>query len=149
MMFDRYRRYHAASLALAGLASAALLLPACSGARGARGQNSQEQQPTPEPDGANPTVSIEPGYERHVIVVTAPTGGWSLRWEKRVVRDETVEEYLTIRRPNPEIYHVQAVTPHRINSNAPLSGPIKVFIRVVDHGQNTQDVPFELSATEG
>ena len=147
-MFDRYRRSKAALLALAGLTATALILPACGGSRGSRNDDSQ-QQAAPEPDGANPTVSIEPGYERHVIVVTAPTGGWSLRWEKRVVRDGTVEEYLTIRRPNPEIYHVQAVTPHRINSNAPLSGPVKVFTRVVDHGQDTEDVPFELSATEG
>lgn len=143
------RLSHAFTPALALILAAALL----GGCRSGAARNGDNGAATPvagvENGGSNPTVAIEPGDQRHIIVVTAPTGGWSLRWEKRVVRDGTVEEYLTVRRPDPEFAHVQAVTPHRINSNAPLSGPLKVFVRIVDHGQDAEDLPFKLAAKAG
>jgi hypothetical protein len=142
------RLSHAFTPALALILAAALL----GGCRSSGDRNRNDATATPTPttgaeNGSTPTVALEPGDQRHIIVVTAPTGGWSLRWEKRVVRDGTVEEYLTAFRPDPEFAHVQALTPHRMNSNAPLTSPIKVFIRIADHEQDTSDLPFSLAAT--
>ena len=94
---------------------------------------------------AGPPVTIESHSPNHIIVVTTPTGGWSLIWDERA--DEAV--YLTLRRPDSGFFHTQQLVPHRIGSGVPSGDPLAVHVRVLDHGEPAADQPYALAASAG
>ena len=94
---------------------------------------------------AGPAVTIESHSPNHIIVVTTPTGGWSLIWDERA--DEAV--YLTLRRPDSSFFHTQQLVPHRIGSGVPSGDPLAVHVRVLDHGESAGDQPYAMAASTG
>ena len=94
---------------------------------------------------AGPPVTIESHSPNHIVVVTTPTGGWSLIWDERA--DEAV--YLTLRRPDSGFFHTQQLVPHRIGSGVPSGDPLAVHVRVLDHDESAGDQPYALAASTG
>ena len=92
-----------------------------------------------------PPVTIESEGPNHIVVVTTPTGGWSLIWDERA--EEAV--YLTLRRPDPDFFHTQQLVGHRVGSGVPSGGPLAVHVRIVDHGEPGDDQPYALAASAG
>ena len=92
-----------------------------------------------------PPVTIESDGPKHIVVVTTPTGGWSLIWDERA--EEAV--YLTLRRPDAAFFHTQQLVPHRVGSGVPSGGPLAVHVQVLDHGEPAADRSYALAASAG
>ncbi len=94
---------------------------------------------------AGPPVTIESDGPNHIIVVTTPTGGWSLIWDERA--DEAV--YLTLRRPDPSFFHTQQLVGHQVGSGVASGESLAVHVRILDHGESATDQPYALAASAG
>lgn len=123
-----------ATLALAGAG--------CAGESGGIGDSNASAQSLIY---AGPPVAIESDGPNYMVVVTTPSGGWSLIWDERA--EEAV--YLTLRRPDRAFFHTQQVVGHRVGSGVPVGGPLAVHVRVLDHGEPAADQPYALAASAG
>ncbi|MCH7652963.1 MAG: hypothetical protein IIB14_04735, partial [Chloroflexi bacterium] len=61
-----------------------------------------------------PGVTIEARSTTHAVVISTPTGGWSVVWDGTFDAQDKI--HLTIRRPDPDFLHVQQIVEHPIDS---------------------------------
>ncbi len=87
-----------------------------------------------------PGVTIEARSTTHAVIISTPTGGWSVVWDGMFDAHDKI--HLTIRRPDPAFMHVQQIVEHRIDSTVPSGNPLEVFVRVVDHDDHTDSSPY-------
>ncbi len=125
-------------LALACLA-AALLASGCAQTPTSTGPDGS-QAPISTAPYAGPGVAIETRSTTHGIIISTPTGGWSVVWDGTFDTQDKI--HLTIRRPDPDFLHVQQIVEHRIDSTVPSGNPLEVFVRVVDHNDRTGSSPY-------
>lgn len=78
-------------------------------------------------------VTLEQMNDRHVVVVRAPTGGWTLSIDKSERTPEGERVYLTARRPDPAFYQTQAIADLHALTEVPATMPIELVSRVLDH----------------
>jgi hypothetical protein len=93
---------------------------------------------------AGPPVSIKSGSATHTVVISAPTGGWSVVWDRKLEPQGQI--YLTLRQPDPAFFQIQQIVDHQIDSTMPSTGPLEVFVRMVGHNDHTNTVPYASAA---
>ena len=110
----------------------------------ARTQTSTEpdrsQAPTSAARYEGPGVAIEARSTTHAVIISTPTGGWSVVWDGTFDAQDKI--HLTIRRPDPSFFHIQQIVEHRIDSTISSGNPLEVFVRVVDHDDHTGSSPY-------
>lgn len=120
-------------LAATLLAAAALTLPACSlvpwGSRTV----------ITDPDPATPEIRLDRTSGRHLIVMHAPSGGWTLGIDKSEVTPDGRRVYLTVRRPDPAFMHTQAFVELRALTEVPVETEVELVARVLDRHADPKD----------
>lgn len=105
----------------------AAFLGACSG-----------RPPIPQPDSTpydGPPVAVEAAAAQHIVAVTAPTGGWSARFDRAIRRFGHTDLFITLTRPNPAFMSTQTLVRHEVATEVPPAEPVKVYIRILAHDE--------------
>lgn len=84
---------------------------------------------------SGPPIAIDSSGREHVLVLSAPSAGWSFTLD--MVRESRRRQdlYVTIRRPNPLYEYAQVVVEQRLASPVPTSQPVAVYARVLGHDE--------------
>lgn len=86
-----------------------------------------------------PPMTLDAMSGRHLVVMRAPTGGWTLHIDKDELRPDGRRVYLTARRPDPAFVHTQALVDLRALTDVPADTPVKLVARVLDHAAKPDD----------
>lgn len=86
-----------------------------------------------------PPMTLEASGAKHLIVVRANSGGWSVHLDKEEIQPLGKRVYITVRRPDPAFIHTQALVDHRVLTDVPSSTPLEIVARVLDHGAKPND----------
>lgn len=83
-----------------------------------------------------PPIALAQANDRHVVAVRAPSGGWSLHIDKDERTPLGRRVFVTIRRPDPAFMHTQALVDHNAITDVPVSTPVEIVARVLDHNED-------------
>lgn len=127
-----------ATLRLFALAAAASFLCGCS--------TSQRSGPAATTSPSMPGIGLDSSGESHIIVFTAPTGGWSFSADRAEDVQGQSNVFVTMRRPNPRFVYPQMLVEHRIATQTPGSDRISVFARILEHDEPAGRGGYSLAA---
>lgn len=82
---------------------------------------------------AGPPISVEESGSQHIVVLTAPTAGWSFSLDEVRDRMGGKDVFVTVRRPNPAYLHAQAEVVQNLGTEVASNVPLEVYARVLDH----------------
>ncbi len=89
-----------------------------------------------------PEISIDSAGPQHIILVQAPSAGWTVVFDQTRPALGTTEVFVSLIRPNPAFQHAQAVVEQRLGSTVASNSRINVFARVCDHGADPKDFAY-------
>ncbi|MEX2219558.1 MAG: hypothetical protein WD749_12465 [Phycisphaerales bacterium] len=92
---------------------------------------------------AGPPVAVDSSGPQHILIFTAPTGGWAVQLDQTVRDLDRTRVYVTTRRPNPAFQQTQALVDHRIATTVPPETPIEVYIRSALHDQEPAALSYQ------
>lgn len=95
---------------------------------------------------AGPELRVESDRPHHVVVMNAPSGGWTIRLDRVEQFLDRREAFLTITRPNPAYAHTQAFVEQHVATPVDRNLPLHVFARVLDFDEKP-DAPYSLAVT--
>jgi hypothetical protein len=84
-------------------------------------------------------MALEASGAKHLVVVRANSGGWSVHLDKEELQPLGKRVYITVRRPDPAFIHTQALVDHRVLTDVPSSTPLEIVARVLDHAAKPND----------
>jgi hypothetical protein len=118
---------------------AASLLAACSasGPRPPRGN---------ETGYSGPSISINTAAAEYVVVLKAPTAGWSFSLDEVRDRMGGKNVFVTVRRPNPAYLHAQAEVEQNLGTRVSSSESITVFARVLEYNDRGKKLVYYQAA---
>lgn len=95
---------------------------------------------------SGPTITLDSAGEEHVAKVLAPTGGYRFTIDQVRETKDAMRAFLTLRRPDPTMYHTQAMVEHRVASTVPTWTGIEVYAREVEfiHSDTQDEVAYSL-----
>lgn len=91
---------------------------------------------------AGPPVAQSTTDGRHLLIVSAPTPGWTIKVDRTEPLLDVSRIFLTMVRPDPGALYAQVVVDQRVLTDVPASRPIEVFARVADFGQRKNLPPY-------
>jgi len=89
----------------------------------------------PQPSGgaySGPPVTIDSMSDMHVVVMQAPTAGWTLEVDDERRRRGGYDAFITITTPNPAYSHAQVEVEQRLATRIRGDQAIAVYARVLD-----------------
>lgn len=86
-----------------------------------------------------PPMALEASGSKHLVVVRANSGGWSVHLDKEELQPLGKRVYITIRRPDPAFIHTQALVDHRVLTDVASPTPLEIVARVLDHAAKPND----------
>jgi hypothetical protein len=93
---------------------------------------------------AGPEVQLGRSGEMHGIRVLAPTSGWTLTGDRVELGHMAGSAFLTLRRPDPEMMHAQAIEELDVAIGVPAHYGLSVYIRVVEFDASADTEPYRL-----
>ncbi len=111
----------------AGIVCSAGVLPACKG--GGR-------RPVKSSSGVydGPPVTLDSSGSQHVVVLQAPSAGWTFSLDRAERKLRGTELFLTATGPDPAFMHAQHVVSLRAGTGVESDRPVVVYVRVTEHG---------------
>ena len=94
-----------------------------------------------------PPLSVGQVGDEHLVVLTAPTAGWTFSLDEVRSRMGGKDVFVTVRRPNPAYLHPQAVVEQNLGTRVPLSDPIDVYARVLDYDDKGKRLVYYFATT--
>lgn len=79
-----------------------------------------------------PDLRVDSSRDQHQIVMTAPTGGWTITRELARQDASGFEVFVTITRPNPRFVQTQAITEQRLATGVSSREAMTVYARQVE-----------------
>ena len=80
-----------------------------------------------------PQLSLETENGMHMVVMQAPSAGWSVSVDRSRQTAGPTEVLVTVRRPDPAFVYAQVIVDQRVLTRIDESQPIELFARVLDH----------------
>jgi len=77
-------------------------------------------------------IQTDEGSDEHIVVITAPTGGWMARYdglEPRFGRDDV---FITLVSPDPTGAVTQALVTHHVDTPVDVQRPMQAWVRVLE-----------------
>jgi len=90
---------------------------------------------------AGPPVSVDSSGDEHVVVITAPTGGWQARYDGQARRFKGQRVFVTLLTPDPTQSHTQALVKHHVATPVDAQTPIDVYVRVLEFDPTLGEPP--------
>lgn len=109
------------------------------------------QGPPPPSDAAfqGPPVSIEQANAKHIVVVQAPSAGWTIERDATQEQQKRWDVYITLREPDPRFMYTQQVVSLRVATDVRSAEAIRVLARVVPFGDTSNETPHHPAASSG
>lgn len=109
------------------------------------------QGPPPPSDAAfqGPPVSIEQANAEHIVVVQAPSAGWTIERDATQEQQKRWDVYITLREPDPRFMYTQAVVSLRVATDVRAAEAIRVLARVVPFADTSNESPHHPAASAG
>lgn len=105
--------------------------------------SSGTRPPTANDEGyTGPPLHVAEAGEEHVVVLTAPTAGWTFSLDEVRSRMGGMDVFVTVRRPNPAYLHPQAIVEQNLGTRVPTTEDIDVYARVLDYDDEGKLVYF-------
>lgn len=86
-----------------------------------------------------PPLAIDRAGESPVIVLQAPSGGYTLTIDRVTERPGSHDVFATIRTPDPRFVHTQAIVEHRAIVPLPPAAAFRLCARIVPAGDTPED----------
>ncbi|MCC5786843.1 MAG: hypothetical protein JJU33_09100 [Phycisphaerales bacterium] len=83
-----------------------------------------------------PDLRVDSSRDQHQIVMTAPTGGWTITRELARQDASGFEVFVTITRPNPRFVQTQAITEQRLATGVSSREAMTVYAREVEFDES-------------
>lgn len=84
---------------------------------------------------------------QHILVLSAPTAGWSFTLDSVQDAYQRREVFLTIMRPNPAYPGARTAVEQRMASEVERRAPIDVYARVLDYTSNPEPSPYRYAVS--
>jgi hypothetical protein len=85
-----------------------------------------------------PSVMVEAGEDRHLVVMQAPSPGWSIRLDATERTPIGKRVFVTIRKPDPAYEYTQQIVLMRVLTSVRLDSEIEVVGRLLDFDEKTK-----------
>jgi hypothetical protein len=86
----------------------------------------------------SPPIMLDQSDNRHLVVMQAPSPGWSIRLDSTERTPTGKRVFVTIRRPDPAYQYTQQVVLMRVLTNVRLDTEIEVVGRLLEHSEKTK-----------
>ncbi len=93
-----------------------------------------------------PEARMEATDRSHVVVFSAPTGGWRVNLEGHEDKFDVRRAFITLRRPAPDRMVTQAIVEHHIDTAVPLAQNVEVYARVLEEEATGKGVGYKFAA---
>lgn len=92
-------------------------------------------------DGAyeGPPLSIDQSGRTAVVVMEAPTPGWSVTVDRSSEARDHWQAFVTIRRPNPAYMYAQMIVKQNLLTTVESRRPLRVYARVLEFADQSID----------
>tara|TARA_R110002072_G_scaffold100403_2_gene221049 strand:+ start:756 stop:1208 length:453 start_codon:yes stop_codon:yes gene_type:complete len=85
-----------------------------------------------------PPMMVEEGEIRHLVVMQAPSPGWSIRLDATERTPIGKRVFVTIRKPDPAYQYTQQIVLMRVLTSVRLDSEIEVVGRLLEHDEKTK-----------
>lgn len=82
-----------------------------------------------------PSMAIDSDGDHHIVVLTAPSPGYSFEFDRSDAADGPTRLLVTIRRPDPGSLRPQVLVQQRVLTDVRSGLAVEVFARMLDHDQ--------------
>lgn len=93
-----------------------------------------------------PPITVRPLDEHQLLVVEAPTPGWTMRIDHIQRKLDHADVFVTMQRPDPGVLYAQVIVEQQLLTNVTLSRPVNVYARTLAFGQTRKKPPYRLAA---
>ena len=90
-----------------------------------------------------PPMTAKGSAGQHVIVMTAPTSGWSLALDLTRPALDRTEVFLTATRPDPAKMQAQMLVTHEVGTTVSTSSAMDVYARVLGFGERAGEQAYQ------
>lgn len=90
-----------------------------------------------------PTITLDREDQQHLLVVRAPSPGWTFELVRSRPRFEFADVLVQLRKPNPEFFYTQQEVVQRLATRVSVNTPIDVYARVLEFSGKGKGVPFQ------
>ena len=115
-----------------GLGTAAALLSGCWGGGGIRDDERADWPP----------MRLAQAEGKRVVVVEAPSPGWSVEFDRSEKISGGRRVLLTVRRPDPAFFYPQTIVEQNVITDVRAESDVRVYRRLADHDDRTPDAPY-------
>lgn len=85
-----------------------------------------------------PQIMLDASETHHLVVMQAPSPGWSIRLDATERTPEGKRVFVTIRQPDPSYVYPQQIVLMRALTSARLDSSIEVVGRMLEHDEKTK-----------
>tara|TARA_R110000868_G_scaffold119469_1_gene316486 strand:+ start:178275 stop:178727 length:453 start_codon:yes stop_codon:yes gene_type:complete len=85
-----------------------------------------------------PPIAVESGEDRHLVVMQAPSPGWSIRLDATELTPDGKRVFVTIRKPDPAYQYTQQIVLMRVLTSVRLDSNIEVVGRLLEFNEKTK-----------
>ncbi len=102
-------------------------------------------------DGAyeGPPLSIDQTGRTAVVVMEAPTPGWSVTVDRSSEARDHWQAFVTIRRPNPAYMYAQMIVKQNLLTTVESRRPLRVYARVLEFADQATDGEYREAVRAG
>jgi len=100
---------------------------------------------SPEPY-SGPAMSLEMTGGNYLVVLNAPTPGYSMLIDRIEQERGYREIFVTVRKPNPQFVYAQMMVSQRASTQVGTKESVKVYVRFLDHLDSVGAYRFAVSA---
>lgn len=97
---------------------------------------------------AGPELRVEPRGRNYTVIFTAPTGGWSVAFDRVRERFDLEQVFITLTGPPAGATVTQEPVEYAVDTGVPAGINIDLFVRVPVFGQPNGDAPYCLAHSE-
>lgn len=96
-----------------------------------------------------PAIRIDSTGQQHLLILTAPTAGWSFTFDQVKKAFGHQELFVTVTRPNPAAMHAQVIVEQRLGTSVDVATPLTVYVREVTYGADPSERPYQFGGKSG
>jgi len=85
-----------------------------------------------------PLIMLEENDTHHLVVMQAPSPGWSIRLDATERTPQGKRVFVTLRRPDPSYEYPQQIVQMRVLTSVRLDSEIAIVGRLLEHDEKTK-----------
>ncbi len=82
-----------------------------------------------------PPMTVRQAEDRQVVVVQAPSPGWTIEFDRSERVSGASRVLLTVRRPDPAFFYPQTIVEQNVITDVRAGTPVRVYRRLAEHNE--------------